>query len=201
VIITSDPAPTVLGISYANHPVAGGASHSKLIITPTDQEKYATNPLFNNFDANGNRYATIGSGPDSKRGNGLWADTNRDRDVRQPNNNQQRLAIPTRYQDENAAIAALIGYVIEYNKHPVQRYAAIPTGSTNARNSNSFISGILIVAGFQLPTRPGGNVPGFNLPVPARFFLTPRPRPRRSRFRQGNGRKLKADELTARRIN
>src|SRR5262245_43072378 len=48
-----------LDIDYANHLVAGPFYHSKLIITPNDQARYANDPRFQNFDANGKRFATL----------------------------------------------------------------------------------------------------------------------------------------------
>ena len=162
----------ILGISYANHPVAAGFDHSKIIITPTDQSRYANDARFLNVDTNGNRYATIGAGPDKGLLGGLWAGVNRPRDVSELNNNRQPIAVPSRYLNENAAIEALFTLAENFNKNPVRAYpdyAFFPSGGT-AYNSNSFVPGLLNAGGFSYPSPPGGRLPGAEHPVPAWYF-------------------------------
>lgn len=50
------------------------------------------------------------------------------------------------------------------------RYQAFPSQSNDKYNSNSFISGLLIGAGFENVSDPTFNVPGWNKPVPLHLF-------------------------------
>ena len=190
------------GIAYANHPVTfggvpSGGHHSKIVITPTDQAKYANDPRFQNIDKNGNRYATVGGGPDKGLSKGLWGGVNRERDVSFPNNNLQGLAIPGTYKNEDAAIAALFTLVDNYKMHPVSDYDFFPGKNSDAYNSNSFVSGILNAGGFTPPSDPGASVPGYSKPVPWTYFR-PRRRPKRkdvrSRSRPQRSRELQTVE-------
>ena len=52
-----------LDIDYANHSVAAGFNHSKIVITPTNQDFYTNDVRFQNIDKNGKRFATLGAGP------------------------------------------------------------------------------------------------------------------------------------------
>jgi RHS repeat-associated protein len=87
-IPTSSVDPLGLEIDYANHVVSAGILHSFIIITPENQAAYADNPLFQNIDANGNRYAIIGAGPNAFLQ--LEAGINREHDVHDPIANKHR---------------------------------------------------------------------------------------------------------------
>ena len=156
-----------LDISYANHVVAGEILHSLLIITPENQAPYENDPRFQNIDANGNRYATIGAGPN------LWdeleAGIDRPHDVHDPVAFRKRLTIPCQYKDEDAAIQQLFQLTNNYNHHQVG-YTLFPLqifGIPIGFNSNSFISGLGQAAGFTLPPvgGTGGNTPGYQNPI------------------------------------
>jgi hypothetical protein len=167
--------PAGLEISYANHVVARGMLHSLLIITPDDQAAYVNDPLFQNIDANGNRYATVGAGP-----NGYWqleAGINRPHDVHDPVTFRKTLSLPCEYKNENEAISTLFHLVQSYNQNKVtytlfpQQVLGIPTGY----NSNSFISGLGRAAGFTLPSvgDTGGPTPGYQNRLAPPLFWHP----------------------------
>jgi RHS repeat-associated protein len=168
------------GIFYANHPVALGMSHSKIVIVPTDQAKYANDPRFQNTNGNGLLFATVGAGPDhgllpgwdplDKSGGGwMIAGIDRPRDVSEPANNGQSLGVPSQYGKEDAAIAAVFNAVDAYKANGPVQYVLFG-GSDGNYNSNGFVSGILQATGFQVPADHGGFTPGFDNPVPARYF-------------------------------
>jgi hypothetical protein len=149
--------------------------HSYLILTPDNQAAYANNPLFQNIDANGNRFATIGAGP-----NWYWfleAGINRDHDIHDPINYRQKLQLPCRYKNEDEAIATLIGLAIKYNDNKTY-YEILPFrlfGLASGFNSNSFIAGLGLEAGFALPAygSTGGSTPGYQNPIPSFHFEHP----------------------------
>lgn len=169
--------PSGLAIYYANHPVQLGPittsqSHSLLTVTPDDQAAYANNPNFtgNSPLPEGQYSATIGAGPVGLPFFGLGnlvSVLNRDKDVNEPCENAQQLSIPRFYKDENAAIANLLALTSSYNNNQVP-YSFFPSGGTY--NSNSFISGLLLSAGFNLPGNTGAPTPGFEHPVPTGQF-------------------------------
>ncbi|MCP1106289.1 hypothetical protein M6G53_12920 [Serratia nevei] len=164
--------PLGLDIVYANHEVALGAYHSKLIITPINQAAYANDLRFFNVNSLGQRYATIGAGPNS------WAmleyGDNRSKDVSEPNENSKKLAIPCAYKNEDEAIAELFRLSEKYNENKAF-YTLIPVGGCGGFcgfNSNSFISGLGQAAGFNMPApgETGATTPGYNNPLPAGWF-------------------------------
>jgi hypothetical protein len=137
-----------LEISYANHEVEAGVYHSLLIVTPDNQALYANDPRFQNIDANGSRFATLGAGPNWL--DHLEAGINRPKDVLDPTHFRSKLDLPCRYDNEDAAIRRLFELTNNYNLHQTwytllpQRILGVPTGF----NSNSFISGLGRAAGF-----------------------------------------------------
>jgi hypothetical protein len=174
-VAPNSAATTTFGIFYANHDVAFGIDHSKILIVPSNQNAYANDPRFQNIDANGNRYATIGAGPDQGYASGLWSGVNRPRDLSQPDNNMQQLPIPSQYGNEDAAINVLFTLAQNFNSNPLHGtidYALFPVGSTTY-NSNSFVAGLLNAGGFKMPNPPGGVLPGFGHPVPSFYFQPP----------------------------
>lgn len=173
-------APTVLSdflgleINYANHLVAGGNYHSKIVIIPDNQQKYANDPRFQNFDSLGRRYATLGAGPEHGK---LVAGVNRERDVSKPCGNRIRLNLPNQFANEDEAIRELLRMIENYNVHPLP-YTLFPSSASkefNALvggeyNSNSFISGLGNAAGFKMPMHTGAKTPGYSNPVPTPYF-------------------------------
>lgn len=164
--------PRGLDIEYANHEVANGMYHSKIIITPDNQAAYVNDPRFQQFDAQGRRFATVGAGPaDLLR---LTYGVNRPRDVNVPAAFRKKLDIPCEYADEDAAIRRLFELGDIYNQHRTS-YTLIPRnifGIPTGWNSNSFISGIGAAAGFNMPSpnETGFSTPGYQNPLPAGFF-------------------------------
>ena len=173
--------PLGLEIAYANHPVALGFSHSKLVITPDNQARYANDPRFQQFDKNGKRYATIGAGPDNGLSNGanlapMLYGVNRSRDATLPCNHKTPLTLPGRYKNEDEAIDQLFGMGDNYNQAPLP-YSLFPanlgTGDYPFEfyNSNGFIRGIGEAAGFAMPASTGAKTPGWDKPVPPTAFV------------------------------
>ena len=163
--------PFGLEIEYANHPVAFGLAHSKIVITPVNQGRYQNDPRFQNIDASGMRFATIGAGPRMMM---LEYGANRPRDVGEVNANRQSLKGLNQCFNEDSAIQRLFELAENYNNQKLEytlkpiRIFGIPTGY----NSNSFISGLGIAAGFAMPApqNTGANTPGYQNPVPAYRF-------------------------------
>lgn len=155
-----------LEIAYANHLVALGYYHSKIIITPENQAKYENNPLFQNFDSKGRRYATIGAGPEN---GDLIAAMNRERDLSEPCHNRKILKLPILYKNEDEAIQELLKKLTKYNLKPLP-YTLFPESGKQEYNSNSFISEIGKAAGFELPLTTGAKTPGYENPVPEGQF-------------------------------
>ncbi len=171
--------PSGLDISIGNHLVGAGQYHSLLIITPDNQQAYANDPRFQNFDGNGNRFATIGAGPDFSRWDFttlayLSAGVNRPTDVSHSLNYKKSLALPCEYKNEDQAIQKLFALEatfgdswIPYTLFPAN-FGGIPFGY----NSNSFISGIGNAAGFTMPAlgTMNGPTPGYQNPIaPSNF--------------------------------
>ena len=161
--------PSGLDIEYANHAVAAGFNHSKIIITPDNQALYVNDPRFQNFDADGRRFATLGAGPNEALH--MESGVNRPRDVSEASAYRKKLDLPCQYADEDAAIKNLFTLTNNYNKNKVW-YTLIPHrvfGVATGYNSNSFISGLGGAAGFDMPTpaKTGASTPGYQNPVPA----------------------------------
>lgn len=164
--------PNGLLVEYANHEVANGMYHSKIVITPDNQAAYVNDPRFQQFDAEGRRFSTVGAGPAGALK--LTYGVNRPRDVNVPSAFRRKLDIPCQYDDEDAAIRRLFELGDTYNQHRTS-YTLIPRqffGVGTGWNSNSFISGIGAAAGFNMPApnATGFPTPGYQNPLPDRFF-------------------------------
>jgi hypothetical protein len=185
VLDTSDPSG--FEVAYANHLVVYRYYYSKLVITPDNQNLYANDANFQHFDSQHRRFATIGAGPEKDpqwpgRQAMLTFGINRKRDVEQPALHKRVLPLPLRYGNEDQAIAELFRLGFEYNRHRVE-YSALPRAYDAAGwNSNSFISGLISVAGYEWfpiqevgPADPNGEykVPGWNVLVPQASFGNP----------------------------
>ena len=161
-----------LDIEYANHSVGLGLNHSKIIITPNNQAHYVHDARFQNIDASGRRFATLGAGPNGALF--LESGINRKRDVNEPSAYRKKLSIPCQYSDEDAAINNLFKLANNYNNNKVL-YTLIPQrffGFVTGYNSNSFISGLGNAAGFDMPNagNTGALTPGYQNPVPANRY-------------------------------
>ncbi|QDQ25685.1 RHS repeat protein [Chitinimonas arctica] len=164
--------PAGLQIEYANHEVALGLFHSKLIITPSNQARYKNDSRFQNLDQAGRRYATLGAGPNSYAQ--LESGANRPKDISQACAVRRPLGLPSRYSNEDDAIDRLFSLSNKYNENK-ERYTLLPLSIFNVptgHNSNSFISGIGRAAGFNMPApnETGRNTPGYQFPLPSSSF-------------------------------
>jgi RHS repeat-associated protein len=156
-------------IAYANHRVAWPFPwfHSKLIITPEDQARYAKDPRFAKVDGQGRHYATLGAGPDAGK---LTSGVDRPADVAKPPCNLRVLPLPKRYSNEDEAIDDLLKLNQEYNKHR-EDYTLFPHLPWQY-NSNSYLRSLLDAAGYDwFPT--GANTPGWNNAIPPEDFGIP----------------------------
>jgi RHS repeat-associated protein len=182
-----------LEIRYANHEVAFGKYHSKLVIYPENQQKWSSSD-FMKTGGDGRKFFTIGGGPDSSwwLAGPLEIGINRELDVDKhlqgKDGDSIILTLPERYISEDSAIESLIGSVKNYeSKDNKPEYALSPGGSD--RNSNGIISGILNANGFDIPGKASMgwnspklkidqneagiriyNTPGLNLPVSNDLF-------------------------------
>ncbi|MGA3266721.1 MAG: hypothetical protein ABSE16_07860 [Verrucomicrobiota bacterium] len=161
-------------IAYACHSVSGTSFyHSLLVITPDNQAEYANDARFQNFDSNKRRFATIGAGPvgsilTSAEGALLTYGVNRPTDIDKPKEHRQVLPLPSRYGgNEDAAVKELFRLGDAYNKHREQ-YTLFPNNGWGY-NSNSFIEGLVEVAGYD-PLVSGADTPGLHHPVPPADF-------------------------------
>lgn len=163
--------PKGLTIQYANHQVQLPFPwyHSKLILIPDNQAAYVNDIRFTRTNAQKLHFATLGAGPE----NGLLTSgVNRPRDVSAPAMNIRNLPIPSRYANEDEAIAELLKLNEEYNNNKVS-YTLFPVRWTPQYNSNSYISGLLMAAGFDWFSGTGANTPGWYPNwVPADYFKT-----------------------------
>jgi RHS repeat-associated protein len=167
--VANDPVnavdPNGKEIVLAAHNLAGGFSHTKIIIIPDNQEGYRHHPSFQNRLSDGRRFATIGAGPENGR---LVSRVNRPTDVDDSKNNFRRvLAIPAG-KTEDQMILNLSVANMRYNDS--LDYDTVPTSWNDGYNSNSFTAGLLREAGFTDVPKVG-YVPGFNnKPIPHSSF-------------------------------
>ena len=125
------------------------------------------------MDATGKYFATLGAGPNSAMH--LESAANRPRDVNVPSSIRIKLNIPCQYSDEDAAIEKLFAMSEKYNGNKLW-YTLLPFnvfGIPSGFNSNSFISGLGVAAGFKmpLPGQTGANTPGYQNPVASWRFI------------------------------
>lgn len=141
-------------------------------IIPDNQQRYASDPRFNNIDSSGRRFATIGAGPVRNR---LVSDINRPLD-RTLVSGGQRVTLPDGCNDEDAFIDRLFALDQAYGDN--EDYDLFPAISASQRwwiaddgyNSNSYAAGLISATGAKLPGIPV-NAPGWFKPVPIIYFL------------------------------
>jgi RHS repeat-associated protein len=171
--VANDPPdstdPTGMVILLAIHSVAGGFNHSKIVIIPANQAKYANNKYFSKILPNGKRFATIGAGEVNGK---LVAGLNRDTDVEKMQsamNIQEQVLRNLNGMSEDEAIDALLNASQEYdNQADYMLFPGTP-GRTGGYNSNSFIAGLLNRLGISGYGRPF-IAPGFMTPLPPKYF-------------------------------
>jgi len=157
--------------------VALGNYHTSIKITPDNQEKYADDKQFQNFDNDGKRYATIGAGPQNFLASlltgplnieitPLFSKVNRDTDIMLSNKVYESSSLVS-LKDEDKYISRL--FTLDQNYKDNLQYDLFPTTNHNGYNSNSYISGILNAAEITPPSIKL-NTPGFDKPVPINNF-------------------------------
>ena len=170
--------PLGLEVRVQWHRVAGNSWHSLITIIPDNQARYANDPRFNNVDANGRRFATLGAGPEGGR---LVSNINRDTD-RVAHQGGHVVNRPNDCANEDTYIDRL--FTSDANYPDNLDYDLFPANPGNRRllvaddgfNSNSYVAGLLGATGGTV-ARPTVNVPGWNRPVPAASFQPRVPQP------------------------
>ena len=157
--------PTGEEIALQVHHVAFGKYHISLKITPDDQEADLSNRDDKGFktDDDGNKYITIGAGPNLRWD--LKSKINRRNDLNKRKVETVILDIGDR--DENDVIRELLNTDVGYRDDA--RYKASPKGGVG-HNSNSYISGLLKKVGLD-PPELESNTPGYDKPLPEEYFI------------------------------
>lgn len=178
--VPQEPGPS--GVELQWHDVIGPTYHTLLRITPTNQELYAQDPRFQNFDEQKRRYATLGAGPDPMSvygmflGGKLKSDYNRELDIA-PHERGIPLQ-PPGGMSEDAFINRLFKIDREYpddldysvSTHgPYMGHGRAPIQVPGAYDSNSYVSGLLQAAGVAPPELPVW-APGYETRLSPRHF-------------------------------
>jgi RHS repeat-associated protein len=159
--------PSGLEILVQWHKVLGtGNYHTLITITPENQDLYKNDPRFIYDNAQGKYYATIGAGPSMALN--LTSGINREKD-KEPHKGGNKVDFNG---CEDNYITKLFTANNNYANNPPLPYDLFPTWPFNVYNSNSYISGI-INATSGVVEKPNVNAPGWNRPVPSKYF-TPR---------------------------
>ncbi|MCC5855307.1 MAG: RHS repeat-associated core domain-containing protein [Idiomarina sp.] len=152
---------TVMGIGTRKN-------HTLLTITPEDPQHFNNvgriSSLGELTNSQGNRYGTMGAGPNlliSK----LVSAYNR------PNDSVEReggivISLPSG-MNENQFVDKLIE--LDSNYRDNLRYSLFPDG-VESFNSNSYVSGLLNAAGVDISKLQVPNAPGFDKPIPEEYF-------------------------------
>ncbi|ARU58895.1 MAG: hypothetical protein MI864_14885 [Pseudomonadales bacterium] len=156
------------------HSVAGDNFHTLLRVTPNNQALYKKDKRFVLKDGNQKLYVTFGAGPEWGK---LVSNNNRGAD-KTPHSAGQSLSVkvPQKYRNEVEFIEALFVLDKQYKDH--LDYDLFPATVGNevwwladdGYNSNSFIAGLLKASGVKPIPTPPVSVPGFNKPVPSKYF-------------------------------
>lgn len=146
------------------HPVTPLHNHSKITIVPDCQTNWLSDPRFVNRTPGGIAYATIGAGPEGGR---LVSNVNRPTDVDRTHNNYASMVSRPANVGDDAFIHLLFDTDARYQDN--LDYEIFPQTWTDGYNSNSFACGLLTVTTGVVPVQPP-STPGFNKPVPARYF-------------------------------
>ena len=144
--------------------VAAGNYHTSTKITPENQEKYASDVRFQNIDENGNRYATLGGGPDNFEMQNVFQDglgnliggVNRNRDIDLGikvyiSENLVPQSVEDKYIQQLFRSNENYNNNLKYNLFPVK-------GSSVGYNSNSYTAGLLNSVGITPPMLPNQTI-------------------------------------------
>ena len=173
--------PDGLKVEVQWHEYSGtGWYHTATRITPENQSRWAADPRFQNFDEDGRRFATIGA-ERSILGN-LVSDVNRPSDVASdgPSRGQVVPVTSPCGVSEDRFIERFLD--LDRNFSDDIKYAPFPATpedrewlvADDGYSSNSYTRGLIEAAGGSAPT-PNVDAPGWDLPVPSRYFTPQRP--------------------------
>ena len=151
-------------VRLQTHGVFGSPfNHSKIVIIPDDQRRWANDHRFKDNVLDGKVYATVGAGPKRNR---LISGVNRPTDLVQSGNRQDEEVVDPSGRTENELINDI--FEAEKNFPHSLDYDFAPSvfaGTNVGYNSNSFISGLLDFLGLTV-TSPPVRAPAYNRPVP-----------------------------------
>ena len=173
--------PDGLKIEIQYHKVLGTENyHASTRITCDNQGRWAADPRFQNIDKkSGKQFATIGA-------ESIWdelnSNVNRPKDVASEGPSKRQVGTVTLPcgVSEDEFIERL--FDLDRNFPDDLEYAPWPAYPENRKwyipddgyNSNSYTRGLGDAAGGRVPT-PNANLPGWNVPVPPKYFTPQRP--------------------------
>jgi RHS repeat-associated protein len=181
---TSKLASLFTGIFVQTHKVLSlfGFEHASIkIVVPSGDPAIARHPsdfLATNLDQYGNRYTTIGAGPEDgplglPNGALLVSNRNRKRDLDPRQGGQPKTFRETLYGGSSSAIDNLIEQLLLLDDGYCDclPYDLFPDDKPNKYNSNSFAAGLLIAADIPIPPDLySRDLPGIRKPVPSNLF-------------------------------
>ncbi len=162
------------------HKVTGDIFHTLLRITPNDQAYWSRGEFFKKhtkIDSSGKLYFTLGAGPEYDELDFLLvSNVNRNSDSEPHLGKYKQISVPKKYNSETDFIEQLIVNDAKYTDH--LDYDIFPAKVGNQTwyiaddgyNSNSYVAGLLISAGVVPAPVPPVSTPGFQKPVPIRYF-------------------------------
>ncbi|WOI53278.1 hypothetical protein [Parvularcula sp. LCG005] len=167
-------------VRLQGHSVLFGRDHAYLMVIVDDHPAFRDDPRFANTLDDGRRYATLGAGPKNLMPffSSLLSGVNREADLSPLLHDTfdieiQHPDVTAGKRTERAVVEQLFDTDAAYNDR--LNYDIIPLAWSDGFNSNSFISGLLEVSGWNA-ARPG-KVPGWDKPVPPEHFDRPEDEP------------------------
>jgi hypothetical protein len=165
-----------IAIRLQGHSVILGRDHAYLmVIVASDHPAFEDDPRFERRLPDGRRYATLGAGP---RGmmpvfSTLVSGVNRAADLSHLlidtfDMEVQHPEVEAGLRTERDVVDELLAVDAAYDDE--LPYDILPFPWSDGYNSNSYLSGLLEVTGWE--TERPGRVPGWNKPVPAEFFTS-----------------------------
>jgi hypothetical protein len=160
-------------VRLQGHPVFAGRDHAYLMVIVDDHPAFEDDPRFANVLEDGRRYATLGAGPKNmnpffstlvSKVNRHW-DTNPllpdtfDIEIQHPD-------VIAGRRTERAVVEELFATDAGFNDG--LDYDIVPFRWSGGYNSNSFLSGLLEVSGWDVEAPDG--LPGWDKPVPDHAF-------------------------------
>jgi hypothetical protein len=144
-------------------------NHSKITMIVDCQSRFFDDVRFRtNFAGLGDlRYATIGAGPEDL-GTTLVSNINRERDRNRSINNFSEPISLLVGSAQDDLIQRFFDNDARYNDNA--RYIFFPSPDLDAYNSNGYASGLLILTLGGIPIHQPPRTPGYEKPVPRRFF-------------------------------